>query len=323
MPRFDLLAVDRAGVAEFAADVRYYLSLTPPQLPSRYFYDDLGSALFEAICLLPWYTITRAETRLLAACGDELLQRLPSLRRIVELGPGSGEKLHTLLESATSRRGSIDVHLVDVSASALALASQRLETLRDIHLVAHRATYDAGLRQATAAAGGPTLVAFLGSNIGNFDAPGAAAFLQNVRTSLAEGDGLLLGVDLVKPADRLLLAYNDPLGVTAAFNRNLLVRINRELGAEVDLAGFSHQAVWNATQSRVEMHLVATAAQTLRIPRAQVDARLGAGDYIWTESSYKYLPETINALLQSCGFGPIGQWVDRDDGFALTLAAAL
>ena len=322
-----LLATDAAAVEQFAADVKYYLSLTPPQLPSRYFYDDLGSALFETICRLPWYTITRAETRLLSAHGEDVLA---SVKNIVELGPGNGEKLHTLLDAASSPdlpraseagRG-VDVHLVDVSSSALATAARRIGALGDVNVITHQATYDAGLRDAVSTIAGRTLVAFLGSNIGNFDAPGAAAFLQNVRAGLSEGDALLLGVDLVKPEARLLLAYDDPLGVTAAFNKNLLLRMNRELGAEIDLDGFSHRAIWNAAHSRVEMHLVARSDQSIRIRRAQVDVRLHAGDVIWTESSYKYVPETVNSLLQSCGFRPTAQWIDRDDGFALTMAQA-
>jgi len=319
MPRSGLLATDAAALEQFAADVKYYLSLTPRQLPSRYFYDDLGSALFDTICRLPWYSITRAETRLLAAHGADILS---SVRSVVELGPGSGEKLRTMLEAASSRRGPIDAHLVDVSAAALASAAQTIGTLPDVHVVTHQATYDAGLRDAASAVSGRTLVAFLGSNIGNFDAPGAAAFLQNVRACLSDGDLLLLGVDLVKPEAHLLSAYDDPLGITAAFNKNLLLRINRELGAQIDLDGFSHRAMWNAGQSRVEMHLVARSDQSIRIPRAQVDMTLPAGEFIWTESSYKYVPETVNTLLESCGFRSTVQWIEQDDQFALTMAEA-
>jgi len=316
------VSVDGASVEQFAADVRYYLSLTPRQLPSRYLYDDLGSALFESICRLPWYTITRAELRLLTAHGDSVFRRLPSLTRVVELGPGNGEKLRTLLEAAPRRQGPIDVHLIDVSPSALAIAAQTIGSVGDVRVITHQATYDSGLREAQRQRTGRTLVAFLGSNIGNFDPPGAAAFLQNIRASLKNGDAVLLGVDLVKPRERLLVAYDDPLGITAAFNRNLLLRINRELDASIDLDGFVHRAVWNAEHGRVEMHLVARSDQTLHIPRAQVDERLHAGETIWTESSYKYVPEQVDDLLESCGFNPIAQWIDRDDGFALTMAEA-
>ena len=309
-------------VEQFAADVRYYLSLVPRQLPSRYLYDDIGSALFETICRLPWYPITRAEMRLLAAHGDEIFALLPSLTTIVELGPGSGDKLRMLLAAGGTHNRATDVHLVDVSASALAFAAQTVATAGDLHIVTHLATYDAGLREAAAAAHGRTLVAFLGSNVGNFDAPGAAAFLQNVRAAVAAGDALLIGVDLVKPEEQLLLAYDDPLGITAAFNKNLLLRINRELGGSIDLDAFSHRAVWNEAASRVEMHLVARSVQPMRMPRADVDIRLQPGEFIWTESSYKYVPRDVNGLLRSCGFRPTARWIDRDDRFALTLAEA-
>lgn len=310
-------------VEQFAADVAYYLSLSPRQLPSRYLYDEVGSALFETICRLPWYPITRAELGLLQAHGEEILRLLPSLTTIVELGPGSGDKLRMLLASGGGQVEATDVHLVDVSASALTFAAQTVATAGDFQITTHRATYDAGLREAAAAAHGRTLVAFLGSNIGNFDAPGAAAFLQNVRAALMPADALLMGVDLVKPKEQLLLAYDDPLGVTAAFNKNLLLRINRELDADIDLDAFSHRAVWNEAASRVEMHLVTRSAQPVRIPRADVDIGLQPGEFIWTESSYKYVPGDVNGLLQSCGFRPTAQWVEREDGFALTLAEAI
>ena len=316
------VSLDQTSLEQFAADVRYYLSLTPRQLPSRYFYDDLGSALFEAICRLPWYTITRAEMRLLAAHGDGVFRRLPSLTRVVELGPGNGEKLRTLLEAASRRQKPMDVHLIDVSPSALAIAAQTIGSVGDMRVITHQATYDAGLREAFTQRTGRTLVAFLGSNIGNFDPPGAAAFLQNIRASVKNGDAVLLGVDLVKPTERLLVAYDDPLGVTAAFNRNLLLRMNRDLDASIDLDEFLHRAVWKAEQGRVEMHLVARSDQTIEIPRAHVEEHLQAGETIWTESSYKYVPEQIDDLLESCGFNPTAQWIDRDDGFALTIAEA-
>ena len=315
--------IGRSAAEQFAADVRYYISLEPRQLPSQYFYDELGSALFEAICRLPWYGITRAESRLLAAHGGDVCRALPSVSTLVELGPGSGDKLRLLLEAGEAGRGALDVHLVDVSQSALETAAHTVGALPGVRVATHCATYDAGLREATRTADGRTLVAFLGSNIGNFDPPGASAFLHNLRVSLAPGDGLLLGADLVKPEQTLLLAYDDPLGVTAAFNWNLLVRINRELGGDFDVDQFAHQAEWNAGRSRIEMHLVARSAQAIHIQLAQVEVRMAAGDRIWTESSYKYRPDDIGALLQSCGFRLAAQWIDRQDAFALTLADAV
>jgi L-histidine Nalpha-methyltransferase len=307
--------------AQFAADVRYYLSLTPRQLPSEYLYDPLGSALFDAICRLPWYGITRAESRLLTAHGADIFERIGGLSTIVELGPGNGEKLRLLLKGHTPTN-CVNVHLVDVSMSALDLATRTIGDVGPASIVTHCAPYDDGLREAVAQTHGRSLIAFLGSNIGNFDPPGATAFLYNVRTNVRRGDALLLGVDLVKPEPAVLLAYDDPLGVTAAFNRNLLVRINRELGADFDLDQFQHKAVWNGSESRVEMHLVARCEQDVRIERSEFDLHFGTGERIWTESSYKYSPERITALLRSCGFAITCQWIDEDDKFALTLAEA-
>jgi L-histidine N-alpha-methyltransferase len=315
--------LDAGTLEQFASDVAYYLSMHPRQLPSRYFYDGLGSALFEAICQLPWYTITRAESRLIAAHGAEVFRVLGSFSSIVELGPGSGAKLRLLLEAAAGQRDVVQVHLVDISPSALQVAAHTVGSLDSLHVRTHAATYDAGLRDATSQSNGRTLVAFLGSNIGNFDPPGASAFLHNVRTSLAAGDALLLGVDLVKPEETLLLAYDDPLGITAAFNRNLLVRINRELGGDFDLEAFEHRAVWDADRSRVEMHLVARSAHQIHIPLAGLEFGVDRGETIWTESSYKYRPEDLVELLQPCGFRVAAQWIETQDAFALTLAEAV
>ena len=176
---------------------------------------------------------------------------------------------------------------------------------------------------AQPSAGGRTLALLLGSNIGNFDPPGADAFLLGVRAALAPGDALLIGTDLVKPEHDLQLAYDDPLGVTAAFNRNLLVRINRELGADFDVSAFQHRALWNAAASRVEMHLVAASAQHVRIPGASLEVDFAAGETIWTESSYKYRPEAVVLMLERAGFRQLEQWTDSVDGFALTLVEAV
>src|SRR5262245_42744119 len=318
-------AADDLSTAQFAADVHYYLVQNPRQLPSRYFYDDLGSALFEAICRLPWYGITRAESRLLVARGRDVFQALDSISTIVELGSGSGDKLRTLIEAGGSRRRLLNVHLVDVSPSALELSARILASLDHLRIVVHQSTYEAGLAEATQGTGseGRTLVLFLGSNIGNFDPPGAEEFVRNIRASLAPGDALLLGADLVKPERDLLLAYDDPLGVTAAFNRNLLVRINRELQGTFDVDRFAHRALWNALESRVEMHLVAREAQDVRVPRAQLDFHMERDEPIWTESSYKYAPAQVVALLDRCGFRLVRQWLDAGDPFALTLVEAV
>jgi L-histidine Nalpha-methyltransferase len=316
---------DELPVAQFASDVHYYLQQSPRQLPSRYFYDELGSALFEAICRLPWYRITRAESRLLAAHGSDVFRRVGSASTIVELGSGSGDKLRLLIEAGGVRRTELDVHLVDVSASALENSARILGSLDDVRVSTHQATYEAGLAEVArhTPAGTHSLVLFLGSNIGNFDPPGAEEFLRGIRANLAAGDALLLGADLVKPQRDLLLAYDDPLGVTAAFNRNLLVRINRELDGNFDIECFAHRAVWNAVDARVEMHLVARTPQQIHIGRAALDFRMERDEAIWTESSYKYQPEDIVDLLARCGFGLLEQWIDEADPFALTFVEAV
>ena len=309
----------------FARDVQYYLAQDPRQLPSRYLYDALGSALFDAICRLPWYALTRAEERLLRDHVGEILGHDEHPPVIVELGPGSGEKLAIILEMAQRHSSESRLHLIDISSSALDRAVRTIKSSGNIQVVAHLGTYEAGLAEFTADRPNDerALVLFLGSNIGNFDEPGRAALLRAIRRSLRRGDTFLLGADLVKPERELLLAYDDPLGVTAAFNRNLLVRINRELGGDFDLDAFRHRTIWNASHSRIEMHLVSQRRQRVRIVRAQLDFEMAEGESIWTESSYKYTPDGIAALLGGCGFEVKAQWIDATDRFALTHAAAI
>jgi dimethylhistidine N-methyltransferase len=317
---------DGASIEALVGDIQYYLTLTPRQLPSRYLYDPLGSALFEAICELPWYRITKTERALLERHGREIFARVDPLSMLVELGPGSGDKLAALVTAGGARAQRLAVHLVDVSAAALALTTRTLSALdANLTLIPHQATYESGLVDAMALrrSTGRTLTLFLGSNLGNFDPPGADEFLRGVRASLAAGDALLVGTDLVKPERDLLLAYDDPLGVTAAFNRNLLVRINRELGADFDISAFQHRAVWNADASRVEMHLVASSAQHVRVPGASLEITFEAGETIWTESSYKYRPADVVRTLERARFRQLEQWTDESDAFALTLVEAV
>jgi dimethylhistidine N-methyltransferase len=307
---------------DFAADVRFYLQQTPRQLPSRFLYDALGSALFDAICHLPWYRITRAELQLLERHGRTIGQAMGAAARVVELGSGNGEKLAALLSHAGIR--DVHAHLIDLSDAALARAVQTLGILNgpNVRVTTHRATYEDGLLALPHAFAPPTLVAFLGSNIGNFDPPGAAEFLRAIRAALRPGDGLLLGADLVKPGRDLLLAYDDPLGLTAAFDKNLLLRLNTELGADFALERFAHRAVWNRDASRVEMHLVSLADQDVRIDGAELRFRLARGETIWTESSYKFDAGGIRALVEPAGFRQRHQWIDDEARFALTLFAA-
>lgn len=311
-------------VRSFAEDVRRDLGLTPKQLQSKYLYDGLGSSLFEAICFLPWYRITRAEGRLLRRVAAETVADLPDPLTLVELGCGSGEKLAMIAEALRSRRRAVSVHLIDISPVALEHSERALGRLDYVSVVGHRSTYEEGLRHASQERPpqGALLVLFLGSNIGNFDTPAAEGFLAEIRAALRPGDALLLGADLLKPERDLLLAYDDPLGVTAAFNKNLLVRINRELLADFDLAAFAHRAAWNPGARRVEMHLVSLRDQVVSIPRADCVVPFAAGEPIWTESSYKYTSEEIVALGNASGFRVREQWVDPEARFALTLFLA-
>jgi L-histidine Nalpha-methyltransferase len=314
------------ATAEFAADVRRDLALEPKQLQSKYLYDALGSSLFDAICRLPWYRITRAESRLLRRHAADVVAALGPADRstIVELGCGSGEKLVMLAEALQAAGRSARVHLIDVSSQALEQTEQRLTRLQHVSVVGHQSTYEVGLRRAAAAraGGGPMLVLLLGSNIGNFDAPAALDFLRRIRLALEPGDLLLLGADLVKPEPELQLAYDDPLGVTAAFNKNLLVRINRELGGNFDLPAFDHLALWNPAEQRIEMHLVSRVAQAVTITAARTAVTFAPGERIWTESSYKYEPDRIERLGTDTGFAMRSQWLEEEARFALSLFVA-
>jgi dimethylhistidine N-methyltransferase len=303
----------------FADDVRFYLQLTPRQLPSRFLYDPLGSTLFEAICYLPWYKITSAELQLLEHHAADIGRVLGNRALIVELGSGNGEKLAALVTHAHTAH--VHAHLIDLSGAALARSRQVLAGVEGLELdvTVHQATYEDGLLGLPDAGDQPTLVAFLGSNIGNFDLPGAAAFLQLIRAALQSGDYLLLGVDLVKPERELLLAYDDPLGLTAVFNKNLLQRVNTELGGDFALDRFAHRAVWNSRDSRVEMHLVSVAAQDVTVARSELRFTLEEGEAIWTESSYKYEPEQIARLVEREGFILRQQWIEPEARFALSL----
>lgn len=314
---------EEVSTRQFAEDVAFSLAQSPRQLPSRYLYDALGSALFDAICRLPWYGLTRAERRLLDRHGAAILDACAPLTDLVELGPGNGEKLMALLHARAASAPSLRVHLIDVSRDALAMASGLLSGLPAVQVVTHQTTYEAGLADVGGeqSGHGRTLALFLGSNLGNFHPPDATALLRQMADALQPGDLFLMGVDLVKPEAELVQAYDDPLGVTAAFNRNLLVRMNRELGANFDIEAFRHRAVWNAHASRIESYLVSLRPQQVRVPVADITLMLGEGEAIWTESSYKFTVDGVFAQLEDAGFSRRHAWVDETAQFALTLVA--
>jgi L-histidine Nalpha-methyltransferase len=307
--------------SDFADEVRAGL-LEPGQreLPSKYLYDEVGSALFEAISVLPEYGLTRADTRLLKKHAAEIVDRLPSPLHVAELGSGSGKKTRWILE-ALSRRQQTYYFPIEISPHALAACEKELGQIDLVSIVGHEQPYLEGLRAVAEGrdAEDHLLVLFLGSTIGNFDRDAGQDFLREVREILEPGDALLLGTDLEKDVDVQLLAYDDPAGVTAAFNLNLLARINRELGADFNLAHFRHEARWNGVERRIEMHLRSTRRQCVRIPAANLRLMLNEDETIWTESSHKYRTEEVVQIAQQTGFRCEGQWIDEEWPFAQNL----
>ena len=316
-------ALDRAAV-ELAADVRDGLSKFPQrELHSKYLYDDIGSALFEVITLLPEYGLTRADERLLRKHAGSILRRLPSPTIVAELGSGSGRKTRWILE-ALAKRDLTRYYPIDVSAAALHACRNELGKMDSVHITEIEASYTNGLKRVAARRrpGECLLVLFLGSTIGNFERKPGAEFLRQVRDLLAPGDALLLGTDLVKPIPQLLAAYDDPIGATAAFNLNLLARLNRELDADFNLRNFRHEARYNHAERRIEMHLRSEIPQTVHIPGADHEVELRQGETIWTESSHKFDLDEVQRMARDSGFVCEDQWVDSDWPFAENLFRA-
>jgi dimethylhistidine N-methyltransferase len=300
-----------SAFAEFAAAVRAGLLRNGQKtLPCRYFYDEVGSALFEAISVLPEYGLTRADARLIRAHAAEVAARLPGPLAVVELGSGSGAKTRWILEALACREP-VSYFPIDVSPAALAACRRELEGLAAVMPL--HASYLQGLREANErrTPGLHFLALFLGSTIGNFDPVDAAAFLADVRAALIPGDAFLLGADLEKPERAMLLAYDDPAGVTAAFNRNLLARINRELGGDFAVSGYRHEARYDRARRRIEMHLRANAPQRVAIREAGIEVELRRGETIWTESSYKFRLPDLRRMAECSGFTCAAQWVDE------------
>jgi L-histidine N-alpha-methyltransferase len=311
-------------VTEFAAEVRAGLTKSGQrELPSKYLYDELGSALFEAICVLPEYGLTRADARLLENHAREIVQRLPLPLRVAELGSGTGKKTRWILE-ALSQRQKTYYYPIEISPSALAACEKELGQIDLVSVVGYEQPYLEGLRAVADGRGESDhlLVLFLGSTIGNFDRDAGHKFLREVRQILLPGDALLLGTDLEKEIRTQILAYDDPAGVTAAFNLNILGRINRELGANFELSAFRHEARWNSEERRIEMHLVSLRRQAVDIPASGLRMMLNEGESIWTESSHKYKAEEVLKMAADTGFRCEGQWIDREWPFAQNLLVA-
>lgn len=305
---------------EFGRDVAAGLTACPKRLACRYFYDAEGSVLFDAICQLPEYYLTRAETAILRSHAGDIAACFPGEVTLVELGSGSAVKTRLLLDAFLRGRSHLRYVPIDICRPVLEGSAARLlhefPTL-EIHAVA--AEYRQGLQQLRAEADRPKLILWLGSNIGNFDRPEAARFLGQVRSTMTAADRLLVGVDLRKDKAILEAAYDDAAGVTAAFNLNLLARINRELDGDFDLSAFRHRAVYAEDEGRIEMYLVSTQTQRVRIGRLGLEVAFAAGEMVHTENSYKYSPAEIADLCAAARLAIERSYYDAEKQFCLCL----
>lgn len=311
----------------FASDVRAGLTRTAKALPPKYFYDELGSRLFEAICWLPEYYLTRAESEILQTNAVEIVSSIEGPVRLLELGSGSAEKTRYLIEALLARQPDLHYLPVDISDSSLELASQRLLRLYPgLRITAFAADYFTALQalgtQVPADSRCRTVAVFLGSNIGNFGRDESRDFLRAVRKLLRPQDALLLGADLKKSPEVLIPAYDDALGVTAAFNLNLLTRINRELDGNFDVKEFHHSAIYNDDLGRVEIHLVSRGPQIVRIRAIDLEADFEKGETIRTENSYKFDLDQLSVLARDTGFGLAKTWFDSAHLFSFNLLVA-
>ncbi|MFE3138736.1 L-histidine N(alpha)-methyltransferase [Streptomyces scopuliridis] len=304
--------------AALRADVLQGLTRTPKVLPPKWFYDSRGSELFEEITRLPEYYPTRAEREILLARAPEIAAATGA-RTLVELGSGSSEKTRHLLDALTGLHSYVPV---DVSESALTRAAESLLAEHPgLHVHALIADFTQGL--ALPGTPGPRLVAFLGGTIGNLLPAERASFLASVRGLLAPGDALLLGTDLVKDESVLVRAYDDAAGVTAAFNKNVLLVINRELGADFDPRDFDHVAHWDAEHEWIEMRLRARRDLTAKVPELDLVVHFAAGEEVRTEVSAKFRQDRVRTELAEAGMELTHWWTDEEGRFALSLATAV
>ena len=316
-------AVLASTTGDFAVDVRAGLTKAgQKELPSKYLYDSIGSKLFDVIAELPQYGLTRADERLLQKHACEIVRQTPGEVILCELGSGSGKKTRWILEALARRRHTY-YFPIEISSSALAVCQRELADLPAVGIVGLEREYLDGLLEVAARRqnGQRILVLFLGSTIGNFSHHADQMFLRDIRNILQPGDALLLGTDLEKPIPRLIEAYDDPLGVTAAFNLNLLARINRELEATFVLSRFEHVARFNSETRSMEMHLRAMRRQTVTIPRAGLTVTFEEGETIWTENSHKYSLEEVTRMAANAGWVCKAQWIDQEWPFAESLLA--
>jgi dimethylhistidine N-methyltransferase len=319
--RLDIIAGPKPrSAATFGDDVRAGFSAQPKRLASKYFYDELGSALFEAITLLPEYYLTRAETDILRQCGWEIVRALGNPVEFVELGSGSAVKTRILIEEALRVQRTLRYSPVDISTEALRASAQLLvERYEALTITGYAADYFSILKNGALKRTGRVLAMFMGSNIGNYEPQERRELLLALAASLKAGDGVLVGIDLKKDSRTLELAYDDPTGVTAAFNKNLLARINRELGGHFDLDDFLHVVTYDAQTGCVRSDLEAQRTHTVRIDALDLDVPFAKGERVHTESSYKFSPADIASLAQECGLRLEHSWTDPQERFSVNL----
>ena len=308
----------------FAADVDRGLSDSPKHLDCRYFYDYEGSLLFEEICTLPEYYLTRAETGILEEHSGEFIGGLPEDIVLVELGSGSSVKTRLIIEALLERHGRASYTPIDISRSMLEESAAQLRERYDgLEIVSIAAEYREGLKRLETFDRRPKLILWLGSSIGNFERGAAVRFLKGITEDLSSRDRLLIGFDLVKDVNILEKAYNDSRKVTAAFNLNLLARINRELGGGFDIDSFEHIAEYNRDKDRIEMYLVSTKDQDVPVARLDRSFHFDSGERIHTENSHKYSHEAIKEIAAEAGLRMIRQWHDPRRYFNLTLFGSI
>lgn len=318
-------SLPEAVYTPLGSEVYSGLTSFPKKLSPWLFYDEEGSELFEKITELPEYYLTRTERNIFSSYADEIIAAASDNDRltIIELGAGTATKTGLLLSAAVHAQGSILYQPIDVSPTALEQAQQRIsEEIRGVTVLPRVADYTEGL-EAIDVDGCRKMVLYIGSSIGNFDPAQARALLKSVRRQLSPGDSVLLGVDLVKDLRLLLAAYNDTSGITAAFNKNVLTRINRELGGNFNLKRFRHRAIWNREKSRIEMHLESLIAQRVSLPELELDIAFLRGETIHTENSYKYTREAVVRMLASAGFRLRSVWSDPENWFGVFLGTAI
>ena len=319
--RLEILELpDAAATTSFAQDVRRGLSAARKHLASKYLYDDLGSALFDAITKLPEYYLTRAETEILHECGWEIVRALDAPLEFVELGSGSAIKTRLLIEEALRVQGSLRYSPIDISKDALySSATTLVDAYPQLLIRGYVGDYFTVLNSSELQFEKTVLAMFMGSNIGNYQPKEAIALLTLIASALRPGDGLLLGADLKKDRAILEAAYDDPAGVTAAFDKNVLGRINRELGGTFDLRAFDHVALYDAQRGCVDSYLQSRCDQHISIESLGFTASFARGERLHMESSYKFDNADIKALAASCGFTLSKSWHDQEDRYSLQL----